>query len=92
MCYLLIRPCRKQIGWRANALKVIVFVSDEDSDKAWYPANRVDPGQTSGPVTVAPGVLSTAWQQEIYDTANEFQQESAQLHQLVNPGFQLTTL
>jgi hypothetical protein len=84
-------PPSTPIGWRSNSLRVIVFVSDEDSDIPWYAPNRA-PGQNTGQVVLSPGILYAPWRVEITDTAADFDLYKAQLHMLVNPAFGITTI
>ncbi len=69
--------------FRADARKNLILVTDEDSDRPFYTANR-EPGQTSLEPPAA--IAGTDWQVEVNKTATAAIGDKAFVNMLVNPG------
>ena len=68
--------------FRDNVRKNLILVTDEDSDRPYYSANRT-PGQSSAePPPGMPG----GWQLEVAETAADVIAAQAFLNMLINPG------
>jgi len=70
------------LDYRADARKNLILVTDEDSDRPFYAANR-DAGQTT---LSPPGTLNAAWQNEVDATATAVIENNAFLNMLINRG------
>lgn len=70
------------LSFRSDARKNLILVTDEDSDRPYYSANRYS-DQTS---TDPPGTLTGGWAAEVDDTADVAVANAAYLNMLVNRG------
>lgn len=72
------------LDFRPDARKNLIVVTDEDSDRPFWPSNQ-QPGQAANePPSTCPG-LDQAWQDEVDLTASAAISEAAYVNLLVNP-------
>jgi len=78
------------LSFRADARKNIILVTDEDSDRPFYAANR-EPGQTNIAGDTSPLAFTQAWQDEVDATAAVAIQNQAFVNMLINASDSPTT-
>jgi hypothetical protein len=70
------------LTYRSDARTNLILVTDEDSDRPFYPDNRVE-GQTS---TEPPSTINAIWQAEVDATAQAIIDANAFINMLINVG------
>jgi hypothetical protein len=72
------------VTWRSTAQKFFILLTDEDCDRAFYPANRLAGQTTEDPPSLSQFTSSSVWVSEVQQTAQHMIDAKTVLYMFVN--------